>query len=69
MIGFLAIAVMVFAAAISVMAQLTSAHYQGTTHAPADAVIIGVWLSIRILGRHQEQKTEQGGDGDAEEAV
>ena len=57
-IGFVAIGMMVFASAISVMIQLTSAHYQGTTHAPAVAIIIGVWLSIRIIGRPREQRSE-----------
>ena len=53
LIGFVAIAVMVVAAFISVIMQLTSVHYQGTVHAPAVAVIVGVWLSIRFVGRAQ----------------
>jgi Na+/phosphate symporter len=52
-LGFVAIAVMVVAAFLSVMMQLTSVHYQGAFHAPALAVIVGVWLSIRFLGRAQ----------------
>lgn len=68
-IGFGAIALMVGAASISVMLQLTSAHYQGTVHAPAVAVIVGVWLSIRIVGRDPKSGSEQAGYGGAKEGT
>lgn len=54
--GLVAIAVMTIAAVISVMIQLTSGHFQGTVHAPAVAVIVGVGLSIRFVGRAPKAK-------------
>ena len=59
LIGFGTIAVMIFSAFISIMMQLTSAHYQGTVHAPAVAVIVGVWLSIHIVGRNSKQEANK----------
>ncbi len=53
--GFAAIAVMTTAACISVSVQMSSSHYQEQIHVPAVAVIVGVWLVIRILGRNPKK--------------
>jgi hypothetical protein len=53
--GFAAIVVMTTAASMSVTVQMSSSHYQEQVHLPAVAVIIGVWLVIRILGRNPKK--------------
>jgi hypothetical protein len=57
--GFAAIAVMTIAASISVTGQLTSSHHQEQVHVPAVAVIVGVWLVIRILGRDPKKEANR----------